>query len=231
MRFHGELRAKGVEAPSTGTTIVACVYKDGVVLGCDGRVSVGNYISNRASNKIAPLAEHVFLLRSGSAPDAQQVSDIVSYYVHNLEGESQQRASVEVVAKLVMQINYQNKDHLVGALIIAGYDDVKGGQVYGCPIGGTLASEKWTIDGSGSTFIWGYCDSEYRDDFNREEAENFVQEACALAMSSDASSGGCIRMVTVNKDGAHHKYINGSQVALFQDEVGLSLPGGGMLLG
>ncbi len=72
-------REKGVEAPHTGTTIVACQYKDarggGVVLGCDGRVSVGNYISNRASNKLAPLADHVFLLRSGSAPDAQIVTD------------------------------------------------------------------------------------------------------------------------------------------------------------
>lgn len=63
------------EAPSTGTTIVACAYNGGVVLGADGRVSVGNYISNRASNKIAALADHVFLLRSGSAPDAQIVSD------------------------------------------------------------------------------------------------------------------------------------------------------------
>lgn len=65
----------GGEAPHTGTTIVACVYNGGVVLGSDGRVSVGNYISNRSSNKIAPLADHVFLLRSGSAPDAQIVSD------------------------------------------------------------------------------------------------------------------------------------------------------------
>eukprot|EP00955_Chlamydomonas_euryale_P107531 365776-Chlamydomonas_euryale.AAC.19 len=65
----------GGEAPHTGTTIMACVYDGGVVLGADGRVSVGNYISNRSSNKIAPLAERVFLLRSGSAPDAQIVSD------------------------------------------------------------------------------------------------------------------------------------------------------------
>lgn len=51
-----------------------------------------------------------------------------------------------------------------------------------------------------------------RDDFTREQAEAFVEEAIALAMSSDSSSGGCIRLVTVDKDGAHHKYINGSQV-------------------
>jgi 20S proteasome subunit beta 1 len=71
----GVSKPQGQEAPHTGTTIVACSYPGGVVLGCDGRVSVGSYISNRASNKLAPLAEHVYLLRSGSAPDAQIVSD------------------------------------------------------------------------------------------------------------------------------------------------------------
>lgn len=60
------------------------------------------------------------------------------------------------------QFNYQYKDTLVGALIIAGYDKQGGGQVYGCPIGGTLSKEAWAIDGSGSTYIWGYCDAEFR---------------------------------------------------------------------
>lgn len=67
-------------APSTGTTIVACVYKGGVVLGADGRVSVGNYISNRSSNKIAALSDNAFLLRSGSAPDAQAVTDYGAHW-------------------------------------------------------------------------------------------------------------------------------------------------------
>jgi 20S proteasome subunit beta 1 len=36
----------------------------------------------------------------------------------------------------------------------------------------------------------------------REEAEAFVTEALALAMARDASSGGVIRTVTLDKDGA-----------------------------
>lgn len=78
----------GPEAPHTGTTIVACAYPGGVVLGCDGRVSVGSYISNRASNKLARLADHAYLLRSGSAPDAQIVSDYGGCW-----GASRQRAA------------------------------------------------------------------------------------------------------------------------------------------
>lgn len=61
--------------PHTGTTIVAVQFNGGVVVGADSRVSTGNYISNRASDKITPLAETIYLLRSGSAADTQAVSD------------------------------------------------------------------------------------------------------------------------------------------------------------
>lgn len=61
--------------PHTGTTILAVQFDGGVVLGADSRVSTGTYISNRASDKITPLADAVYLLRSGSAADTQAVSD------------------------------------------------------------------------------------------------------------------------------------------------------------
>lgn len=63
-------------APQTGTTIVACTYPGGVVLAADGRVSIGRYVSNRASNKIAEITDKVFYLRSGSAPDTQTVAEV-----------------------------------------------------------------------------------------------------------------------------------------------------------
>lgn len=228
----GVSKPQGQEAPHTGTTIVACAYPGGVVLGSDGRVSVGNYISNRSSNKIAPLADHVYLLRSGSAPDAQIVTDHVRHYVAMLEAQLQSTARVETIAQLVMQMNYANKDHLVGALIIAGYDSIDGeGQVYGCPIGGTLSREKWAIDGSGSTYIWGFCEDNYKSNFSRAEAEAWVKEAVALAMASDCSSGGCIRLVTLDKDGAHHTYFRGDQVP-YTDMPSMLVAGAvGMIVG
>ena len=65
----------GIQAPATGTTIVAVTFDGGVVLGADSRVSTGTYVSNRASDKIAQLSDQVYLLRSGSAADTQLVSD------------------------------------------------------------------------------------------------------------------------------------------------------------
>lgn len=54
---------------------MACVYDGGVAICADSRVSTGTYVSNRASDKITPLWENVYLLRSGSAADTQVVSD------------------------------------------------------------------------------------------------------------------------------------------------------------
>lgn len=61
--------------PHTGTTVVAVAYNGGVVLGADSRVSTGTYVSNRASDKLTPLSDFVWLLRSGSAADTQAVAD------------------------------------------------------------------------------------------------------------------------------------------------------------
>lgn len=74
-RFHGALDAGKGDSPHTGTTIVACTYSGGVVIGADSRVSTGNYVSNRASNKLTHLIEYIYLARCGSAADTQFVAD------------------------------------------------------------------------------------------------------------------------------------------------------------
>ena len=54
---------------------MAVAYDGGVVLGADSRVSTGTYVSNRASDKLTPLSDFVWLLRSGSAADTQAIAD------------------------------------------------------------------------------------------------------------------------------------------------------------
>lgn len=115
-------------------------------------------------------------------------------------------------------MNYQNKEMLVGALIVAGYDEEHGGQIYGIPIGGSMVQQKWATDGSGSTYIWGYMDSSFKDGFTREEAEDFVVTSLTLAMARDGSSGGIVRTVTISADGVDKRFIPCKQLALQWDE-------------
>lgn len=107
----------------------------------------------------------------------------------------------------------------MAAMICAGWDAVRGGQVYSLPIGGSMVPVKWAVDGSGSSFIWGFCDAEYKEGMNRQQAEAFVLRATCLAMSTDGSSGGCVRLVTVDKDGATRQFFPQTELPVFYDEL------------
>jgi len=153
--------------PKTGTTIVACVYDGGVVLGADTRVSTGIYVSNRASDKMTVLEDTTVMCRSGSAADTEAIASFVRYHVEQIGMERNGPLDVRTVARIANQINYQNKGANQGLglsayMIIGGWDEKHGAQVYSCTAGGNMIQNKWTTDGSGSTFIWGFMDEGFK---------------------------------------------------------------------
>lgn len=93
-------------------------------------------------------------------------------------------------------------------IIIAGYDKKHGGQVYSIPLGGSLHKQAYAIGGSGSTYIYGYCDANWRENMDEADGVSFVKEALKEAIKWDGSSGGVIRMVVLTADGAvRHLYL------------------------
>lgn len=49
------------------------------------------------------------------------------------------------------------------------------GQIYSIPIGGMLVRQKVASGGSGSTYIYGYLDTNYKPDFTAEECVDFIR--------------------------------------------------------
>ncbi|EEH54482.1 uncharacterized protein MICPUCDRAFT_44601 [Micromonas pusilla CCMP1545] len=196
---------------STGTTIMACVYDGGVVLGADSRTSTGVYVANRASDKISSVTDNVWMCRSGSAADTQNVCAYVKNLVdqHNMERSDADpgMADVKLVANLTMQIAYKNKDKLSAGMIIGGWDSKRGPQVYGIPLGGSLLPCPFTIGGSGGAYIYGWCDDTWKEGMSREEAEAWVTRAISLAITMDSSSGGVIRLVTIDDKGCNKQML------------------------
>lgn len=93
-------------------------------------------------------------------------------------------------------------------LIIAGWDERHGGQVYSIPLGGSLHKGSYAIGGSGSTYIYGYCDAHWREGMEEKDAVDFVKGALKEAIRWDGSSGGVIRMVVLTAKGAdRHLYL------------------------
>ena len=159
----------------------------------------------------------MWLLRSGSAADTEAISDYVRHFARQMEGETGEAPSVGAVAAMAAEINYRNK-HLLGAMIVAGWDAAGGAQIVSLPIGGTVVPVPWAVEGSGSTFIWGYLDSEFRPGLDRAGAEALVREAVALAAARDGSSGGVIRTVVVTATGAERGLLRGGEVPAFFEE-------------
>lgn len=58
---------------------------------------------------------------------------------------------VATAAAFFQQLCYQNKNNLTAGIIIAGWDEEKGGQVFALPIGGALLQREYATGGARST--------------------------------------------------------------------------------
>ena len=69
---------------------------------------------------------------------------------------------------------YHNKSGLTAGIIVAGWDKTKGGQVYSIPVGGAILERQFAIGGSGSTYIYGFCDAYFKPGMTRDQCEEFT---------------------------------------------------------
>ena len=144
--------------------------------------------ANRVTDKLTHLSDRIYCCRSGSAADTQAVADIVTYYMSmfNVEhgdaslSSTTKFASVNIAANLFQELVYQNKDRLSAGLIIAGYDKKNGGSVWNVPLGGGLFQQPWAIGGSGSAYIYGYCDSTWKPGMTQAQTLEFVRNGECL---------------------------------------------------
>jgi 20S proteasome subunit beta 1 len=174
--------------------------------GADSRTTTGAYIANRVTDKLTQVHDTIWCCRSGSAADTQAVADIVNYHLKYLSINTGEPPTTRQAAALFRELTYANKDQLSAGIIVAGYDPRNGGQVYSIPLGGSLHKQDYAIGGSGSTYIYGYCDANWRPNMTEQEGIEFVKGALAQAIKWDGSSGGVIRLVVLKKEG-HERHI------------------------
>ncbi|XP_068611740.1 proteasome subunit beta type-6 [Brachionichthys hirsutus] len=200
---------------STGTTIMAVEYDGGVVIGADSRTTTGAYIANRVTDKLTPIHERIFCCRSGSAADTQAIADVVTYQLGFHSIELDEPPLVETAANLFKASCYRYREELTAGILVAGWDRRKGGQVYSVPIGGMLVRQPVSVGGSGSSYIYGFMDSNYKPELSREQCLDLTAAALSLAMERDGSSGGVIRLASISEDGLERRVILGSQLPKF----------------
>ena len=152
----------------------------------------------------------------------------IRYYLNIHALELGEFPAVETAAKIARMFIYNNKDFIQGAFIVSGWDPAGGYQTYEVTIGGTLSKKKFVIAGkicpskrrlnvlfirigSGSSFIYGFCDDLFRENMSKAECKEFCRKAVSYATYRDTSSGGVIRIVDITKDGVTRDYFTHDQ--------------------
>lgn len=96
---------------------------------------------------------------------------------HDRRQHMSRQPAVHTAASLFQNICYQNKDALSAGIIVAGWDEEDGPSVYNIPLGGGIFRQPWAIGGSGSTYVYGYCDATYQDGWGKDETIEFVKNS------------------------------------------------------
>jgi len=210
--------ADWMNAPhSTGTSIMAAEFNGGVVIGADSRTTTGAYIANRVTDKLTKVTDNIYCCRSGSAADTQAIADIVSYHLNFHSMELGEPPLVEIGASVFRELCYNYRDSLMAGILVAGWDKRKGGQVYSIPIGGMCVRQSVAIGGSGSSYVYGYVDANYKEKMAKEECVKFITNTLSLAMARDGSSGGVVRLGIITKEGVERRVILGTELPKFYE--------------
>ncbi|EIW77823.1 20S proteasome subunit [Coniophora puteana RWD-64-598 SS2] len=197
------LQEKGIPLPkatSTGTTIVGCIFRDGVVLGADTRATEGPIVADKNCEKIHYITESIRCCGAGTAADTEFTTASISSNME-LHGLSTGRPARVVTAMTMLKqylFRYQGQ---VGAALVLGGIDVTGPQLFTIHPHGSTDKLPYVTMGSGSLAAMAVFESGWKNDMTREEALSLVTAAISAGIFNDLGSGSNVDACVITPQG------------------------------
>jgi len=189
------------EIKKTGTTILAMVCKDGVVVATEKRATMGTLIAHKVTKKLFKIDDHLALATAGLVGDVQILARYLSAEAKLYKLARELPMPVKSAATLLSNILNQTKfmPYYV-QLILAGYDST-GGHVFSLDAAGGSIEDKYTSGGSGSPYVFGVMEDNYKEGITIEEGIELAVRAIGAAMRRDSASGDDIDVAVISKKG------------------------------
>ena len=189
------------DVKKTGTTTLGMVCKDGVVVATEKRATMGTLIAHKATKKLYQIDKHLALATAGLVGDLQVLARYLNAEANLYRLKRDVKIPVKSAATLMSNILNQRKFYpYYVQLILGGYDDT-GGHVYSLDAAGGAIPDKYTSAGSGSPYVYGVLEDNYKDDLTVDEGVDIAVRAITAAKSRDSASGGMIDIAVITKDG------------------------------
>ena len=186
-----------------GTTTVAAVCSDGVIMATDTRATMGNYVASKNAKKVYQITDKLAMTIAGGVAVAQRIVDILKINAKLYEYEKGRLMPVASAARLVSNILFSNREvgmPLPLQALVGGVDDT-GSHVFNLDPFGSLIEEKVVSTGSGSPFAYGVLEDRYVEGSQIDEMIPVVVKAVDSAMKRDVASGDSFDVAVITAEG------------------------------
>jgi len=184
-----------------GTTTVGLVCVDGVVFATDTRVTADGYIAHKKGKKLYKIADNLALTIAGTVADAQNVIDIIRFYVKKYELDHQMEIPIKAAATLTSNIFSANRMFPLITQVIMGGTDNGVPSLFQIDFFGSLTEEKVVSSGSGSPIAYSILESSYSPSLNTKEGVKIAAKAVLAAMKRDTATGESFDISVIDSNG------------------------------
>ncbi|TID20383.1 hypothetical protein CANINC_003628 [Pichia inconspicua] len=216
-----------LEAIKLGSTAIGISTSEGVILAVEKRVS-SSLLESDSIEKIMEIDTHIGCAMSGLTADARSMIDHarVASVQHDLYYHEQ--ISVESLTQSVCDLALRFGEGASGekrlmsrpfgvALLIAGYDNDKGPQLYHAEPSGTFYRYDAKAIGSGSEGAQAELQNEYHKSLTLKEAEILALKVLKQVMEEKLDSSNA-QIASVTKDGGFKIYKD-EELAVIIDQL------------
>ena len=179
-----------------GTTVLAAVYKDGMVIAGDRQAVEGFQVGERRIEKIFEIDAYSAVAIAGVAATGIEMARLFQVQVQYYEKMEGTMLSLEGKANYLANMVRQNLGMALQGLVVVpiftGYDQKqKRGRIFKYdPIGGRYEEEDYYAIGSGGKDARATLKKRYRPGMSRDEILNITAEALWDAADEDLGTGG-----------------------------------------
>jgi proteasome beta subunit len=186
----------------TGTTTLAIICKDCVVMAADKRATAGNMIVDKKVEKVRPVTKHIVVTTAGSVSDIQLLYKYLSAELKVKHLRAGKEATVKEAANLLSGWVYSllRSSYGIAHFLVGGYDDKP--QLFDVyPDGSVTELDDYVASGSGSVFALGVLESQYKKNMTMDEGVQLALKAINTALARDSASGNGIDVYVIDRNG------------------------------
>jgi proteasome beta subunit len=184
-----------------GATTIGLIFKDGVLLASEKRISYGYLVVSKVGKKVFRIADHIGAACAGLVSDMQVLVREVEAYGNLFQLDVGRSVSVRSAAKLMSNLLFNRRlSPLITQTIVGGVDS-EGASLYSLDPLGSVLPDKYTVVGSGTEIAMGVVEDGYEDNMNQQQAKELVIRAMKSAISRDIMSGDGIDFLIITKQG------------------------------